>query len=315
MTGLASMMAAAADWGIRGERMARQAFSHAMDVAAGRSTQDSDAYSQITTAGCPAPVGVQWHESGDGHPLVLLNGIGVSGLVWPRSWVRQLERDHHVIRIDTRGTGCSQGAPTPFTMADLADDVVAVLDAVEIGRATLLGMSMGGMIAQEFALRHPERVEQLVLVSSIPPAPAHVPTTNHIPVIRAAAGREWSGITGQADIVARFYLGMAAARFRPSTDLVDELAMQLRTQPTPIRGWIAQARAVVAWRDPERLTRVGCPTTIIAGRDDPVVKFVNSERLSALIPDSTMVALGGVGHMIPWESPDGLLAHLPSDER
>ena len=101
------------------------------------------------------PAAVHWHESGRGPVLVLLNGWSVSGLVWPRAWIDRLAQRYRVVRIDNRGTGWSRRAPAPFTIADLADDVVTVLDAVGAERATIVGLSMGGMIAQELALRAP----------------------------------------------------------------------------------------------------------------------------------------------------------------
>ena len=95
---------------------------------------------------------IYWRESGRGPTLVLINGWSASGLAWPRAWIRQLERDYRVIRVDNRGSGYSRFAPTPFTMADLADDIAAVLDEVDTASAIVAGMSMGGMIAQEFAV-------------------------------------------------------------------------------------------------------------------------------------------------------------------
>src|SRR3954447_820477 len=78
------------------------------------------------------PSGRHWHDSGDGPPLVLVNGWGASGLTWPDAWLHRLERRFRVIRLDNRGTGMAERAPTPFTIRDLAADVVAVLDAAGI---------------------------------------------------------------------------------------------------------------------------------------------------------------------------------------
>ena len=105
--------------------------------------------------------------------------------------LRELERDFRVIRIDNRGTGWSRFARTPFTMADLADDVVGVLDEAEIDRATVFGLSMGGMIAQELAIRHAEDVRRLVLVATSPPAPSRPAGRrhDHVAHVPAAATR------------------------------------------------------------------------------------------------------------------------------
>jgi 3-oxoadipate enol-lactonase len=120
---------------------------------------------------CPR---VFWHEAGDGAVLLLLNGWTASGLAWPSGWLASLADRFRVIRIDNRGTGFSRTAPAPFTMSELADDAAEVLDAIGAGGATVLGSSMGGMIAQEVAIRRPDLVERLILVATRPPSPAHL---------------------------------------------------------------------------------------------------------------------------------------------
>lgn len=288
MRRVATTAAAVTAWGIRGEQIARRAVGH-------------DA---------PQPR-VHWHEGGDGTPLVLLNEIGASGLLWPRAWVGELERRHRVIRVDARGTGWSRRVAMPFTIADLADDVAGILGRTGVAAATVLGMSMGGIVAQELAVRHPERVDRLVLVSTIPPAPTHVPTTYYGPLygpmIRVALSHLGSDRRTRAELLARLYLRTASRAFRPDPELLTELAEQLDARATPVSGVVAQARAIVAWRGPERLAALGPPTTIVAGREDHVVVPHNSELLAGLIPGSRHVELPGVGHLVPWESPAALL--------
>ena len=102
---------------------------------------------------------------------MLLNGWTASGLVWPAGLVAALERDHRVVRIDNRGSGWSRHAPRPYTIGDLAADARRVIDGLGLGRPTVVGLSMGGMIAQELALRWPDRVGRLVLLGTRPPNP------------------------------------------------------------------------------------------------------------------------------------------------
>src|ERR1700756_4005053 len=129
------------------------------------------------TAGHRSRPVVHWHRSGDGPPLLLLNGWTASGLAWPEAWLHRLEESYDVIRIDNRGTGWSRSAPSPFTIADLAEDSRGVLKACGVDRATVLGVSMGGMIARELAIRHSEIVARLVLVATMPPTPAQTPAS------------------------------------------------------------------------------------------------------------------------------------------
>ncbi len=251
---------------------------------------------------------VNWHDGGAGEPVILLNGFGASGLVWPNSWVHQLERHYRVIRVDNRGTGWSHRAPTPFTIADLADDVAAILDQCGLRTATVLGMSMGGMVAQELGIRHPDRVAKLILVSTIPPAPAHVPTFLSTAAIWATLGGTGSSNILKAEGLARLYLNTSSPKFVPSTEVIVELADQLRARPTPMMVVIQQARAIVAWRGSQRLHALQVPTVIVVGQDDPVVKPANSEALATLVARGRLHMLAGVGHMVPWEAPNALTA-------
>lgn len=271
-----------AGWGISAEQAARRVVGHSRGPE------------------------VRWQEGGAGAPLVLINGFGVDGRVWPGSWVRQLERGYRVIRIDDRGTGRDGQGSAPRSIADLADDVAQALDAGQHAEATVLGLSMGGMIAQEFAVRHPDRVRRLCLVSTIPAPPQHVPTANYGPMMQRALGRGIVGSRSWADLLTRFYLGSCSPRCTLDRDLVHELTEQVRRQPFTPMHILQQVRAIAAWRDPERFAAITAPTTIVAGRDDPLVKVVNSERLAALIPGSRLVTLAGVGHLVPWEAPDEL---------
>src|SRR3954470_16173372 len=119
-------------------------------------------------------VNIHYQDSGDGPPLLVLNGWTASGLIWPDEWVHALERDYRLLRVCNRGTGWSDHVTSPFTVADMVTDAVAVLDAEGIDRAHVFGLSMGGMIAQQLALAHPERVVRLVLCATAPPPPDFV---------------------------------------------------------------------------------------------------------------------------------------------
>jgi len=251
---------------------------------------------------------VHWHRSGNGPPLLLLNGWTASGLVWPEAWLRRLEDGYDVIRIDNRETGWSRSAPSPFTIGDLAADTRDVLKACGIDRATVLGISMGGMIAQELAIRHSEIVERLVLVATRPPTPAHTPMSRH--ALRLALSRPprdqplreflvttWARTTGN---------GFAAAH----PEIFDELGDQIMRRITPRSGLVNQARAIMSWHGPGRLQRVSAPTTIVHGDQDPLITVDNGRRLAQLMPAARYVELAGVGHLVAHESGETLIGVL-----
>lgn len=251
---------------------------------------------------------VNWHEGGAGPALLLLNGWTASGLVWPQSWVRRLEENYRVIRVDNRGTGWSRTAPHPFTVADLADDARNVLRACGVEHATVLGVSMGGMVAQELAARHGELVDRLVLVASRPPVPAWVGSDGdaRLTMMKTPAGGEdlreffialWGRLTGP---------GFAERH----PDVIAEVADQVLARVTPRVTVISQARAIWCWHGKSRIRRIDAPTTVVHGDRDSVIPVGNGMRLARLIPNADYVELPGVGHLVPQEAGDDLLKVL-----
>ncbi|MGV0836336.1 alpha/beta fold hydrolase [Mycolicibacterium thermoresistibile] len=251
---------------------------------------------------------VNWHDGGSGPALLLLNGWTASGLVWPESWLRALEQRYRVIRMDNRGTGWSRSAPHPFTIADLADDARNVLRACGVERATVLGLSMGGMIAQELALRHREVVDRLVLVATQPPTPAQIPSNSELQLAMM------TGPPPGADL-RQFFIEMwgdtAADGFAARhPDVIAEVADQIVARVTPRAAVVTQARAIWSWYGPARIRRISAPTTVVHGDRDPLTPVGNGMRLTRLIPDADYVELAGVGHLVPQEAGDALLEVL-----
>lgn len=250
-------------------------------------------------------VSVNWHEGGAGPALLLLNGWTASGLVWPTEWVSALERRFRVIRIDNRGTGWSRSAPAPYTLADLADDACDVLRACGVDQAVVLGNSMGGMIAQELALRHPDRVSRLVLVSTAPPIPAQI-APDPAPFLAALA----PPAPGQ-DLRLHFrnvwseYTTPSFAAAHP--EVFDEIAEQVVRRVTPRLRVLDQLRAVRSWRDSDRLRRLEVPTTVVHGDQDPLMPVGNGMRLARLIAGAEYVELEGAGHLLTHEAGPELL--------
>ncbi|WP_019874094.1 alpha/beta hydrolase [Sporichthya polymorpha] len=247
---------------------------------------------------------VHWHDGGSGKPLLLLNGWTASGLLWPSDWLADLEQRHRVLRMDNRGAGWSRSAPAPFTVADLADDAAAVLRAGGVESAIVLGFSMGGMVAQELALRHPDLVTGLVLVGTRPPAAAHVPGDRHT---LAVAMRPPAPGQSLADHVRATWSVLAAPGFAAThPEVLDELVDQVVRRPTPYAGVLAQIRAVAGWHGAHRCGHIAVPTVVLHGTRDPLMPVGNGMRLARLIPGAKYVELPGVGHLVIHEAPNAV---------
>jgi pimeloyl-ACP methyl ester carboxylesterase len=246
---------------------------------------------------------VHYRAGGRGPALVLLNGWSASGLAWPARWVRALEADYRVIRIDNRGAGWSRFAATPFTMGDLADDVVAVLDDAEVERAMIFGLSMGGMIAQELAIRAPGRVDGLVLAATAPPTPGHRPGSRSgtaLALFRPPGPREALDVYFRKLWTAATAEGFAEQH----PEVIEELVRQIVDRPTPRSLLFHQLRAVFGWGHAERLASIDVPTVVVHGTEDALMPIDAGRRLAELIPNSRLIELDGVGHLVPHEAPE-----------
>lgn len=261
----------------------------------------------------PDRFGVHCHQGGDGPPLLLLNGWTASGLVWPAAMVKRFERRFHVLRVDARGAGWSRGAPTPFTVAELADDAVRVLRNSGHRRAVVAGLSMGGMVAQELAIRHPDAVDRLILLSTRPPAPAHVPSGRSLWALATAPPPPERSLDDHIRQVWASFTGPGFPEAHP--ELIDEIVAAVTRRITPRAGLLNQARAVVAWRGAHRLRHLRVPTVVMHGTADRLIPVGNGRRLAALVKTSRYVELAGVGHLVPYEAPEQFAEIVEDNEK
>lgn len=242
------------------------------------------------------------HVDGAGPAIVLVNGWSASGLVWPAALIDDLARDHRVLRVDNRGAGWSHRMTVPFTIGDLADDVVRLLDAGGHARAVVVGLSMGGMIAQEMALRHPDRVAHLVLLGTRPPSPADVPPPSDVTARLMSPPPPGQRLS---EFMTDRWLGVTGATFaRAHPAAIREMVDSIVQRPTARAAVLQQARAIAAWHGAHRLRRLAVPTTILHGDEDPLIPVVNAMRMCQLIPGARYRELTGVGHLIPYEAPE-----------
>jgi len=296
-------MAVTTDLGIHAEAALRGLANRAGAV---RDREVSERHLRIVGEG-GRPV-VHWHDGGHGPALLLLNGWSASGLVWPESWLARLEERYRVIRIDNRGTGWSRSAPSPFTIADMADDARDVLRACRIDRAAVLGLSMGGMIAQELAIRHGGFVDKLVLAATRPPAPAY--TAPGADMFSLMLGSPPPNMT-MAEFFATTWAQTAGDGFATGHPaMMAQIANQITQRITPRSGVLNQARAILAWHGVERISHLGTATTVIHGAQDPLIPVENGRRLAKLIPGAAYAQLAGVGHLVSHEAGDALIEAL-----
>jgi pimeloyl-ACP methyl ester carboxylesterase len=228
-------------------------------------------------------------------PLLLLMGLGLSLEAWG-ALAEKLARRFRVIALDNRGTGQSSAPRRPCTMAQLADDALAVLDVAGVSCANVFGISMGGMVAQELALRHPGRVSALALGATF----------------ASYARSEKPSLNALVDLLLlncgdRFATSERVGRLLVSDSYRERAFGWISSDAGQVRGVLPilfQLAAVARHGPAERLRELRVPTLVISGDADRVIPVENAHRLAALIPGARLVVLSGVGHAFPLERED-----------
>jgi pimeloyl-ACP methyl ester carboxylesterase len=234
-------------------------------------------------------------------------GLGGRAKDWGTAFPSGLSREYRVVRVDNRGTGGSAASGAAFTLEDLARDAVAVLDAVGADEAHVIGISMGGMIAQLLALDHPERVDRLVLLSTHfggpgvqPPEPAALQLFD--PKTFRERGRDPASMMR---LTLSVISGPGFVERNP--EAVEALAATAAEQPTRPNTFVGQFQAVVMSDRSERIRGLTLPTLVVHGTDDALIPVANGRNLAAAIPGAQLEVFEGCGHMPMWEEPEKLL--------
>lgn len=232
--------------------------------------------------------------------LVLIHGMAFDGSGWGPV-LRRLGRRFRLVLVDNRGTGHSDRPAGSFTVADMACDVAAVLHAAGVRRAHVLGASLGGMVAQELAITHPERVDGLVLACTTPGWPSGYP----MPAASARLIAATHGMTAEAALRRHTENALSARTVRHRPELVDRLVELQDLRPVDTEVLSAQAAAGAQYAGGRRQTRIQARTLVLHGGADTVVDPRNAKLLADRIPGAQLVTFPGLGHLLFWEDPDG----------
>ncbi len=253
-------------------------------------------------------VQLHWDAAGDGPPLLLIMGLGGSSAAWYRL-LPHLRGHARAITFDNRGTGQSDRIREPLSVEDMASDAVAVLDAAEVERADVLGVSMGGMVAQHLALGHPGRVRSLILGCTTANARAGLPSWR---LLSAAALRDVA--PGRAfDLLAPALYSERSRRSTPER-IREDFAMRAR-EATPASTLMGQMRAISGHDTRRRLTELeGLQVTVVHGEQDALIPPARGRELARLIPGARHAPIADAGHVMLTDAEEAvvgvLLEHL-----
>ena len=237
---------------------------------------------------------IYWDEQGQGNPVLLIMGLGWASNMWHRT--RPVLAAHYrTIAFDNRGAGRSDVPPGPYPMATMASDAAAVLDAADISSAHVLGASMGGMIAQEFALQYPRRVRSLILACTAPGGPHSVQADSEVIQVLF---HQFPTPKERAEAIVPFIYDAGTSRERVDQDL----ATLSEWYPNP-QGYMAQLQGILAWEAYSRLPQISAPTLVIHGANDRLVPAANADLIVGRIPGAQLVKIPGASHILMTDQP------------
>lgn len=241
---------------------------------------------------------LHYESTGEGPAVLLIMGLGLPGDAWWRT-APVLARACRVVTFDNRGSGRSERPAGPLTIAAMAADAVAVLDAADIARAHVYGMSMGGMIAQELALRYPERVGALVLGATsaggalaTPPDPETLAFLARRAAVPDEEGR-WASVP---------YVYSERTRTSGGARIGEDFAHR-RSYVFQPDGYLAQLAAAAGHDTAARVGEITAPTLVVHGAEDRMVPPANGRALAAAIPDARLLELEDAAHLYTTDEP------------
>jgi pimeloyl-ACP methyl ester carboxylesterase len=234
-----------------------------------------------------------YEVQGKGSPLVMLMGLGGNKDWWAPALVTAISNKYRTIIFDNRGVGRTDTPETSFTMKMMADDTVGLMDALKIRKAHILGISLGGMVAQELVLNHPDRVEKLVLCSTMC-GPSHSVMNPQVVAQLQSGGGQTPAEVAKATIPLLY----PPEFMKANPKVIEETTRLMLIAPTRPDMYMRQLGATVSFDTYERLPTIKTPTLVMHGKKDLLIPCQNGKIIADRIPGAKLVQFEKTGHAL-----------------
>ncbi len=235
---------------------------------------------------------LHYEIEGQGQPLLLIMGLGAPAAAWDPIFVQEMTKTHQVITYDNRGTGLSDKPDAPYSIAMFASDATGLLETLNIPRAHVCGVSMGGMIAQEMAIHYPQRVASLILGCTTPGGKNAVSAPPES--LKALEGR--AGQTPEEAARQGWQLSFSEEFIREHRAELEAQLPRVLAHVTPRFAYERHFQATMTLRVFKQLKEIKAPTLVATGRDDVLIPAANSEILAREIPGAELAIFDNAGH-------------------
>ena len=255
-------------------------------------------------------INLYYEVHGEGYPVVLISGLGSQGQSWDTQ-VPIYSKHYKVVVFDNRGAGKSDKPSAPYTTEQMADDTAALMDALSIDEAHIVGKSMGGMVAQWLAIKYPEKVNRIVMGCS---SGSRDKVGNGI----LKMGREIASKVGlRAVWFMALHLGYSRSYIEQNIDRLNKVSELLVEDPEALEGYIGQSFACEGHNTIDLLPTIKAPTFVMMGDSDLITAPARTKELCDLIPKAELCVFSDVGHGF-WrerqQEVDSLVLHFLGSE-
>jgi pimeloyl-ACP methyl ester carboxylesterase len=236
-------------------------------------------------------VRLYYESHGEGEPLILIPGFGTGLWIWYKQVPAFAERFRTIV-FDPRGVSRSEQRDEPVTIRTIADDVAALLDALEIESAHVLGASFGGFVAQEFALAYPEKARSLVLCCTSFGGVRHCPPS--VETLQAIASTK--GLNTEERVRENLLIAFSPEFVAEQPEEIARVIKLRAANFVPEHAYLHQLQAAMAFNTEARVAQISTPTLVLTGDADVIVPSENSRNLAALIPGARRKVVAGGSH-------------------
>ena len=247
---------------------------------------------------------IYYEIHGEGFPIVMIHGFSANLDWWPQSVINELSKTFKVIIFDNRGAGRTDKPDMVYSIRLFAEDTAGLMDALKIKKAFIIGLSMGGYIAQELTLNYPEKVEKLILCgtscggskSTLPsPETMKIIMRDRDVITQEEAIREWIPILLSNDFITN------------NQEDIEDIVQRVLIAPIPPYNYRLQRHAVFQFNAGRKLKEIKTSTLVLHGKKDMMLPPENAETISKLIPDTKLHIFDEIGHLIFTEKPKEVL--------
>ncbi len=248
-------------------------------------------------------INMYYEIHGEGEPLVLVMGYTLSSRFWYRQ-IPTLAREFKVVTFDNRGTGGSDKPNIAYTMDMIAGDLTGLLDVIGINKAHVFGISLGGAIAQQFAINYPDRVLSLILGCTSCGGPHSIRANKEAmeAIASISTAFQMQKMTPKDTAIAMLPWLLSDDFISNNPDLIQQHIKINLQENTPPHVFVRQGQAVMGFDSYDQLPHIKVPTLVIAGDSDKYVPVENSRLLASKIPSSELVILKNAGHLFMIDS-------------